>query len=167
MKSLIAKTIAPIVAALIGTAALASDITDYGMAEGWKIYVDNRSGKCNMQSPSTGGNMLRAGITQNNDEMGYLAVLTKNPVYFENGQRGKVTLDIDGSAFESEALGVTEGMAEGWSMGVILANTPIFVADFRKGQKMTVNPGTDREFTIGLKGSNAALDKLLECAAAQ
>ncbi|MVO14709.1 hypothetical protein [Parasedimentitalea huanghaiensis] len=169
------KTLAMIVAggfvsatsAVAGGSVLPGDgsFTQYGVVDGWTVYVDVERESCLIERVDASANVVQMGLTADH-KLGYLGVFSKT-AELGSGNKEKIFIDLDGTMYNAKATKMKKNITEGYSGGYILADNPQFIEDLAQKYTMTVFPEKEASFQVDLAGTHKAMELARNCNAEQ
>lgn len=171
MKSLNAFLVATTSLILSSTIAATADnplpkstdnLVKYGEVEGWTVYDNETRNHCLIVSSDENG-AVQMGVTQDNDEVGYLGVFSKKDIGVKDNAQSEIFVSIDGNLYSGVSTAVSKHLKGGYSGGYILTDNPDFKRDIAKKYKMIVFPETTGAFVVDLTGTYKAMAMAREC----
>ncbi|TCL73633.1 hypothetical protein [Rhizobium sp. BK251] len=104
---------AAVIAGLLGSTTMVqaqdpSNITKYGSAGGWDIFVRKDLGPgCLIAKVADNGMQVQMGIDETSGMRGYMAIYTTADAPIAQGEKLSVIFDVDGQQFSAEPSGQT------------------------------------------------------------
>ena len=152
------------VAMVAGGAMAEERFSNFGMAEGWNVFVDHKRNSCVIEKADD-DMVVQMGLTRDK-KAAYLGVFTKAQPGVKGGDMGDYVFFIDDKAFHGKVTGIDDKITEGFTGAYLLTDNPDFVDSLAKGRVMkAVNE--DTIFELSLDGSAAAIEMGRKCLAEQ
>jgi hypothetical protein len=153
------------VAAIAATGAAAQSLMKYGEEAGWEIYVREDMGPgCLITKRISDDVQIQMGIDARAEKRGYMALYTKADAKVSAGEKISVEFDVDGEKFSGEATGQ---QMEGLKGAYVPINSPDFIYDLAKKNRLTITPPDRDPIVVSLAGTDAAFRTLRACQDAQ
>lgn len=152
---------------LAASAAGAQTFKEYGVVGDWQIAINENMGPgcLAIQKFVNPTSQVQMGIDATSDvETGYVAIYVEDADGIAAGEEVPATLDLNGEEFEGTFIGQqTEGMGGAF----VPVKNATFVEDLEKAESLTVEYGEGYKVIVDLTDSDAAIEALRACQAAQ
>lgn len=147
---------------LSASLAFAQSAVQYGEAQGWTVWAEPDKKTCVAETERE-GLLVQMGVLK--EGVGYIGVFTKedNVDLGTDGEDLVIWLDDKGYHGPETVLPKNK---QGYTGAMITASNPEFIADIENKNTMRV-VDAEREFTMSLAGTKAAIAMARECIAAQ